>query len=287
VWVLEFTISCTCSSSIDCKIHRTTARQQLYSSSLSHANPITNILSFSPVTISWVSLACNIWNFHQEKFSPLNSSLQIHPSTQELQTSSPLSYVRVWTSLKKWLPLTPVTWAWCRTSVLNISFLFWYSSCYQIKESQDHKLNISLNCSYLCYYFGFHQQWWYNEKLHLKFPLTKPLVTKVQLVEFTKPIGTQKLHNLGIFQRSSFQCLETWNGFNQAGDGSCYSFSIISSNKSAVWMVHIWEMLMQKMLHTIANWKLHIHWNRARIKGESGWIIPVSSSSNTMRKARR
>jgi hypothetical protein len=61
----------------------------------------------------------------------------------------------VWTSEKKWLPLTPVTWAWCRLSVLNISFLFWYSSYYQIKESQDNKLNISLNCSYLCYYFGF------------------------------------------------------------------------------------------------------------------------------------
>lgn len=33
VWVLEFTISCMCSSSIDCKIHRTTTRQHLYSSS--------------------------------------------------------------------------------------------------------------------------------------------------------------------------------------------------------------------------------------------------------------
>ncbi len=50
--------------------------------------------------------------------------------------------------------------------------------------------------------------------------------------------------------------------------------------------VHIWEMLMPKMLHTIANWKLDIHRNWARIKGESGWIIPISSSSNTMWKAR-
>jgi hypothetical protein len=54
-------------------------------------------LIFTKNNLLSLSLACNLWNFHQERFSPLNSSLQIHPSTQELQTLSetlsPLSYV--------------------------------------------------------------------------------------------------------------------------------------------------------------------------------------------------